>query len=106
MFLRAGSNAVFESEHNAGGHFAAYEKSEALTDDLKRIFGKGGLVAGVVPGHDGFQTPRPGHTSQSDKTKFPQFSFRPEDSNLCSPFHENGGHHLCRNVFYYHLHLR
>ena len=53
-FLRAGSNVVFESEHDAGGHFAAYEKPEALTDDLRRMFGKGGPAAGVVPGHDGF----------------------------------------------------
>jgi hypothetical protein len=53
-FLRAGSNVVFESEHAAGGHFAAYEKPEALADDLRRMFGKGGPVAGVVPGHDGF----------------------------------------------------
>ena len=53
-FLRAESNAVFESEHAAGGHFAAYEKPEALADDLRRMFGRGGPAAGVVPGHDGF----------------------------------------------------
>ncbi|KAH9993043.1 Alpha/Beta hydrolase protein [Russula vinacea] len=29
-FLRAEANVVFESEHDAGGHFAAYEKPEAL----------------------------------------------------------------------------
>ena len=52
--LRAGSNVVFESEHDAGGHFAAYEKPEALADDLRRMFGKGGPAADVVPGHDGF----------------------------------------------------
>jgi hypothetical protein len=52
--LRAESNVVFESEHDAGGHFAAYEKPEALTDDLRRMFGKGGPAAGVVLGHDGF----------------------------------------------------
>jgi pimeloyl-ACP methyl ester carboxylesterase len=53
-FLRAESNVVFESEHAAGGHFAAYEKPEALADDMRRMFGKGGPAAGVVPGHDGF----------------------------------------------------
>jgi hypothetical protein len=53
-FLHAGSNVVFESEHDAGGHFAAYEKPEALADDLRRMFGKGGPAAGVVPGHSGF----------------------------------------------------
>ncbi len=53
-FVRAAANVVFESEHDSGGHFAAYEKPEALADDLRRMFGKGGPAAGVVPGHDGF----------------------------------------------------
>jgi len=53
-FVRAEANVVFESEHDSGGHFAAYEKPEALADDLRRMFGKGGPAAGVVPGHDGF----------------------------------------------------
>jgi len=56
-FIRAESTVVFESEHASGGHFAAYEKPEALVDDLRRMFGKGGPAAGVVPGHDGFQSP-------------------------------------------------
>ena len=53
-FLRAESNVVFESEHDVGGHFAAYEQPGALVDDLRRMFGKGGPAAGVVPRHDGF----------------------------------------------------
>jgi hypothetical protein len=53
-FLRSVSNVVFESEHSAGGHFASYEQPEALADDLRRMFGKGGPAAGVIPGHDGF----------------------------------------------------
>jgi len=53
-FLYAESNVVFESEHAAGGHFAAYEKPEALADDVRKMFGKGGPAAGVVPGHDGY----------------------------------------------------
>ena len=53
-FLRAESNVVFESEHDAGGHFAAFEQPEALVDDLRRMFGKGGVAARVVPMHDGF----------------------------------------------------
>jgi len=53
-FLRARSNVVFESEHDSGGHFAAYEKPEVLVDDLRKMFGKGGPAAGVVPGHNGF----------------------------------------------------
>ena len=55
-FLHAEANIVFESEHTSGGHFAAYEKPEALVDDLRRMFGKGGPAAGVVPRHDGFGT--------------------------------------------------
>jgi hypothetical protein len=47
-------NVVFESEHAAGGHFAAYEKPEALADDLRQMFGRSGPVAGVIPGHHGF----------------------------------------------------
>jgi len=53
-FVRAESNVVFESEHDVGGHFAVYEQPEALVDDLRRMFGKGGPAAGVVPSHDGF----------------------------------------------------
>jgi len=71
---------VFESEHAAGGHFAAYEKPEALADDLRRMFGKGGPAAGVVPEHDGFQTLRPGYLSMGQE-QFPLL----EDSNPCSP---------------------
>jgi len=55
-FIRAGSNVVFESEHGSGGHFAAYEKPEAIANDLRRMFGKGGPAAGVVvpaAGHNG-----------------------------------------------------
>jgi hypothetical protein len=53
-FLRAESNVVLESEHDVGGHFPAYEQPEALVDDLRRMFGKGGPAAGAVPWHDGF----------------------------------------------------
>ena len=45
---------MFESEHDSGGHFAAYEKPEALVNDLRKMFGKGGPAAGVVPKHNGF----------------------------------------------------
>jgi hypothetical protein len=53
-FLRAESKVVFESEHYVGGHFAAYEQPGALVDDLRRMFGKKGPAAGVVPWHGGF----------------------------------------------------
>lgn len=55
--LRAESNVVFESEHDVGGHFAAYEQPEALVNDLRRMFGKGGPADGVVQRHDGFDSP-------------------------------------------------
>jgi len=53
-FFHARSNVVFASEHDSGGHFAAYEKPEVLADVLRLMFGKGGPAAGVVPGHSGF----------------------------------------------------
>ncbi|KAI0775496.1 alpha/beta-hydrolase [Trametes elegans] len=45
---------VFESEHDKGGHFAAYEQPEKLADDLRRMFGRGGPAFGVVHGHEGY----------------------------------------------------
>jgi hypothetical protein len=52
--LRAKARIVFESEHEAGGHFAAYEKPEALVGDLRKMFGRAGPVAGVVSGCTGY----------------------------------------------------
>ncbi|KAF9046360.1 Alpha/Beta hydrolase protein [Panaeolus papilionaceus] len=48
------SNLVFESEHEHGGHFAAYEKPNELVGDLHRMFGKDGPAFGVVPGRTGY----------------------------------------------------
>ena len=45
---------VFESEHDAGGHFAAVEQPEKLAGDLHKMFGKGGPAYGVVSGKDGY----------------------------------------------------
>ncbi|KAH9037743.1 alpha/beta-hydrolase [Lactarius hengduanensis] len=53
-WLRAQANIVSESEHEVGGHFAAYEQPEALVTDLRKTFGKSGPAAGVVPGCDGY----------------------------------------------------
>ena len=52
--LRAQGNIVFESEHKVGGHFAAYEQPEALVSDIRKMFGKSGPAAGVVPGCSGY----------------------------------------------------
>ncbi|KAH8077022.1 alpha/beta-hydrolase [Cristinia sonorae] len=44
LWTRTIGNVVFESEHSAGGHFAAYEKPQDLVRDLRSMFGKeGGL---------------------------------------------------------------
>ncbi|KAF8631039.1 hypothetical protein AX15_002647 [Amanita polypyramis BW_CC] len=48
------ANLVFESDHTKGGHFAAYEVPELLVGDLRRMFGKGGPAADVVPGQSGY----------------------------------------------------
>ena len=45
---------VFQSRHEKGGHFAAFEQPDALAGDLRKMFGKGGPVYGVVPGKDGY----------------------------------------------------
>ncbi len=52
--MRAQAKIVFESEHEVGGHFAAYEQPEALVGDLRKMFGKSGPAAGVVPGCTGY----------------------------------------------------
>ena len=45
---------MFESEHDKGGHFAAFEGPEKLVGDLRKMYGKGGPAYGVVPGKDGY----------------------------------------------------
>ncbi|KAI0351456.1 alpha/beta-hydrolase [Trametes cingulata] len=45
---------VFESEHDKGGHFAAFEQPEKLAGDLRKMFGKGGPAHGVVSGKNGY----------------------------------------------------
>ena len=52
--LRAQAKIVFESEHEVGGHFVAFEQPEALVDDLRKMFGESGPAAGVVVGHTGY----------------------------------------------------
>ncbi|KAG6900644.1 hypothetical protein C0993_006748 [Termitomyces sp. T159_Od127] len=49
-------NLVFESEHEEGGHFAAYEKPELLAGDLRKMFGKGGGAFGVVKDKNGYNS--------------------------------------------------
>ncbi|KAJ7116815.1 Alpha/Beta hydrolase protein [Mycena crocata] len=54
-WARGNGNIVFESEHDSGGHFGAYEKPNELADDVRRMFGKGGPAFGVVPGKSGYE---------------------------------------------------
>lgn len=45
---------VYIGESEKGGHFAAWERPEVITDDLVKMFGKGGAAFGVVKGRDGY----------------------------------------------------
>lgn len=45
---------VFESTHDKGGHFAAYEEPDLLVGDLRKMFAQGGPAFGVVPGKSGY----------------------------------------------------
>ncbi|KAK7059931.1 EHN domain-containing protein [Favolaschia claudopus] len=54
-WLRRTGNVVFDSQHDKGGHFAAYEVPESLVGDLRKMFGKGGPAYGVVAGSTGFK---------------------------------------------------
>ncbi|KAG9313130.1 Alpha/Beta hydrolase protein [Chiua virens] len=53
-WIRRGNLVVAEFEHDSGGHFAAYEKPDELTSDLRKMFGKGGGAYGAVPGKEGY----------------------------------------------------
>lgn len=46
---------VFESEYEKGGHFAAWERPDAILKDLRSMFGKDGGAYGVVPGRNGYE---------------------------------------------------
>lgn len=45
---------VFQGEHGKGGHFAAWECPDALVDDLRTMFGKGGGAYGCVGESHGY----------------------------------------------------
>lgn len=47
-------SVVFTSEHTKGGHFAAFEQPDLLTNDIRKMFGIGGPAFGVVPGKSGY----------------------------------------------------
>jgi hypothetical protein len=37
-------DVVFDKEHDKSGHFAAWEQTEALAEDLRQMFHTGGLA--------------------------------------------------------------
>ena len=45
---------VHESVHDSGGHFAAWEKPEAIARDLNEMFKRGGPCGGIVKGANGY----------------------------------------------------
>lgn len=54
-WARCLGRVVLESEHDSGGHFAAWEKPDVLVADLRAMFGKKGGAYGVVKGKDGYE---------------------------------------------------
>lgn len=46
---------VFESEYEKGGHFAAWERPDAVIGDLRMMFGRGGGAFGCVEGRNGYE---------------------------------------------------
>ncbi|KAF2993607.1 hypothetical protein E8E13_001566 [Curvularia kusanoi] len=45
---------VLESTHDKGGHFAAWERPDAIVKDLRDMFGKGGRCYKLIPGRSGY----------------------------------------------------
>ena len=45
---------VYQSEHEQGGHFAVWERPDAIAADLQKMFGKGGPCYGIVKGKTGY----------------------------------------------------
>jgi hypothetical protein len=45
---------VLASEYDRGGHFAAWERPDAIVKDLREMFGREGGAYAVVHGRTGF----------------------------------------------------
>ncbi len=45
---------VYESEHDRGGHFPAWECPDALVEDLRAMFGEGGGAYGCMGERNGY----------------------------------------------------
>lgn len=46
---------MYESEYDVGGHFAAWERPDAIAKDLQAMFGRGGPAFACVTGKSGFE---------------------------------------------------
>ena len=46
---------VQEREHERGGHFAAWERPDAVAEDVRDMFRKGGPCYNIVKGKTGYQ---------------------------------------------------
>ncbi|CAJ2500679.1 Uu.00g035320.m01.CDS01 [Anthostomella pinea] len=54
LWTRTLGPVVFENEHSRGGHFASWERPDAIFGDLRAMFGKDGGAYGVVAGKTGY----------------------------------------------------
>ncbi|KAG4430221.1 hypothetical protein IFR05_014292 [Cadophora sp. M221] len=54
MWAEGLGKVIHVSESSKGGHFAALERPDVISDDLKTMFGKGGKAFGVVDGKSGY----------------------------------------------------
>ncbi|KAG1748629.1 Alpha/Beta hydrolase protein [Suillus lakei] len=54
VFPERAPTLTLSSHHKSGGHFAAYERPEALVEDIRKMFAKGGPAFAVVPGKGGY----------------------------------------------------
>ncbi|KAJ4304749.1 hypothetical protein N0V90_000276 [Kalmusia sp. IMI 367209] len=46
---------IYEIEYEVGGHFAAWERPDAIANDLRVMFGKGGAAYACVTGKSGYE---------------------------------------------------
>lgn len=53
-WLEGMGRVVLVSESEKGGHFGAWERPDAIVDDLNKMFRKGGGAYGVVKGKSGY----------------------------------------------------
>ena len=59
---------VLESEYERGGHFAAWERPDAIIRDLRRMFEEGGRAHNCITGRSGYDIPPwVGHVKSSPR---------------------------------------